>query len=528
MVNWSPIGSRADNNYVRDYRHAARIFRSNDFSRAPKSKFSFYVRILINPNAENVYGKVNVDRTASELNYLVKNVELPKFEIEVQDLNQYNRKVLIQKQIKYNPVTIKFHDDNIGNLRKFWAGYYSFYYNDSRYNDTDYKIDDKYLQTKSNRWGYDTGVKIPYIDKIEIYSMYHTDSTQLITLENPIISSFSHDSHDYSENTGIMEASMTFHYTGVIYAGEVEAKNGIPGFGQAAPEAYDTDPSSIAPGAQTFNLNQKTNNTYDTTTTDRTPQNLSGLSQMVYSPATMNTAYNSNPSSTPFLNNSQINSLGATAPNNPSSSGFSFPTPSSTTSPSLNYGSISNTNSDGTLSTSSGQAVYSPAQVGSLYTPNSWQDTLYNQGYTQDQINAASLYIAQANLGPSYNLTSVAQQYINNPSSVGNYNYGQASSVAVQINFANPVVSTQPVYNGLGWQNILQTKGYSDSEIALAQSYLNSINLSSAVAIATVAENYIINTKLQGISSITPSITVNPNILTTVIIDPTTGVPVAL
>ena len=528
MVNWSPIGSRQDNNYVRDYRHAARIFRSNDFSRAPKSKFSFYVRIILNPNAENTYGKVNADATSIELNYLVKNIELPKFDVEVQDLNQYNRKVLVQKQIKYNPVTVKFHDDNIGNLRKFWAGYYSFYYNDTRYDDANYKIDDKYLQTKSNRWGYDTGVKFPYLDKIEIYSMYHTDSTQVITLENPIISSFSHDSHDYSENTGIMEASMTFHYTGVIYAGKVDAKTGIPGFGQASPETYDTIESPIAPGSATYNIDTKTGLSYDSTTSERTPENLSGLGQKIYSPATQNAEYNSNPVNTPFLNNSQITSLGATPTKNPSSSGFSFPTPTTATVPSLNYGSISNTNSDGTLSTSSGQAVYSPAQVGSLYTPNSWQDTLYNQGYTQDQINAASLYIAQANLDPSYNLTSIAQQYITNPTSVGNYNYGQASSVSVQINFANPVVSTQPVYNGSGWQNILQNKGYSSSDIALAQSYLNSINLSSAVAIATVAENYLINTKLQGISSITPSIVINPTSLTTVIIDPTTGVPVAI
>jgi len=499
---WTPIGRDPNQNgYVRDFRHAARIFRSNDFSRTPKSKFSFYVRIITNPLAENSRGKVKDPLDKNELNYLVKNVELPKFEIEVNDLNQYNRKVIIQKQIKFNPITIKFHDDNIGALRKFWQSYYSFYYNDGVYTDAKYKVDDKYLsrstENSSNKWGYDTGVKAHYLDKIEIYSMYHTDKTQIITLENPIISAFTHDTHDYSEGQGLMESSMTFHYTGVIYGNEpVNAKQDIPGFGLVSDATYDTDPSPLTFGNDpNTNVDPKTGQKYIGTATNDIYK--SSLTDYVYSPLTQQQAFNQNPAKANIISNSQIKSMGNSVNLNQNNiSGTVFPNTTTKQAATSEYGSVNITNYDGTIADSNGESIYTPGQVGSLYQVDTWEYNLYLKGYSQTQISAADQYIFSLGVvaGQVINYQQIAEQFILNPTNV-DYNYQQKYNVQTSIDFNDPNSTKQAVYNGGGWQIILSQKGYSAGEILLAQNYLNSIKLSATAAIAEIAEKYILNNK---------------------------------
>jgi hypothetical protein len=90
---------------VHDYAHAAQTFRTNNYARAPKSKYLFQVNFVLSSEAP-----VNV--STREITYLVKNIDLPKFTMDVKDLNQYNRHTYIQDRIKYEPITIKFHDDN--------------------------------------------------------------------------------------------------------------------------------------------------------------------------------------------------------------------------------------------------------------------------------------------------------------------------------------------------------------------------------------------------------------------------------
>ena len=102
---FSYLHSSLSGRQIHDYAHASQVFRSNNFARAPKSKYLFYVNFVVSSDVPS-----NID--TSEIGYLVKSVELPKFSIDVKDLNQYNRHVYIQDRIKYEPITIKFHDDN--------------------------------------------------------------------------------------------------------------------------------------------------------------------------------------------------------------------------------------------------------------------------------------------------------------------------------------------------------------------------------------------------------------------------------
>jgi hypothetical protein len=73
---WLSLGTGS----VRDYAHAAQIFRTNDFSRAPKSKHLFFVTININPAARSdQFSAAPQPVGPNELSYLVKSVDMPKY-----------------------------------------------------------------------------------------------------------------------------------------------------------------------------------------------------------------------------------------------------------------------------------------------------------------------------------------------------------------------------------------------------------------------------------------------------------------
>ena len=221
---------------LHDYGHAAQIFRTNNYTRAPKEKWMFQVNFVLD-SQNNTF-----ELSPAELSYLVKSVELPKFTMETKDMNQYNRKTWVQNRIKYEPVTIKFHDDNINGLREFWRSYYTYYFTDGNYQQNTYALDDRYLDnTGSPSWGLDSGASGPFLSMIQIYSL-HGGTSNLISLMNPVITSFSHDSHDYSQTQEFMESTMQIHYTGVTYSQGYAA--GIAGF--ADPAGYDTSPSDIS------------------------------------------------------------------------------------------------------------------------------------------------------------------------------------------------------------------------------------------------------------------------------------------
>ena len=75
---------------LRDPQHAARLFTDDQFRLAPKQKFLFHVAFNIN---EAACRDINlVQRHKNEIGMLVKNIDLPGFDITVETVNQYNRK----------------------------------------------------------------------------------------------------------------------------------------------------------------------------------------------------------------------------------------------------------------------------------------------------------------------------------------------------------------------------------------------------------------------------------------------------
>ena len=112
------------NDYLRDYTHASKTFRSNSYAYSPKFKHLFHVYFDINK------AFTDIDKNWSEdanFGLTVKTVQLPKYGFDLTTLNQYNRKRIIQTKIKYDPIQITFHDDNNNLVRKLWHAYYTYY-----------------------------------------------------------------------------------------------------------------------------------------------------------------------------------------------------------------------------------------------------------------------------------------------------------------------------------------------------------------------------------------------------------------
>ena len=250
-----------------------------------------------------MYFDINAEATnvtnASLTNYglLVKTVKLPSFNMQVDTMNQYNRKRLIQTKIKYDPVDITFHDDTGGAtgsptaggmIRSLWKAYYNYYYADGR-NPTvvfdrvrgnrpnpqpggeggtlgaataaTYNQRNQYADsiTGNANWGYigdvgdsnsqtgTTGRKVPFFKNITVFGFSQHKFTAY-TLINPIITSFSHDTYDYSNGNGVMENKMSLEYETVVYnEGDIDGNDParlIPGFGIET--NYDRKLSPIA------------------------------------------------------------------------------------------------------------------------------------------------------------------------------------------------------------------------------------------------------------------------------------------
>ena len=289
--------------YLRDYTHANKIFGQNLYQYAPKLKFLFHVYFNINPDVYDIDGNPN---SRQNFGLLVRDVKLPAYNIQTVQLNQYNRKRIVQTKIKYDPVSFTFYDDNNNTMAKMWAAYYTYYFNDGRLPDVNifagqsrgnkgqdlgskvklgqvrglsnntvsnvnaskYYERDVYAPSITNNveWGY-TGepvapdkTKPAFFKDITVFGFYQKNFIAY-TLINPIITTFSHDTYDYEQANGVMKNTMSVDYETVVYnegkmAGAESSGGGlVPGFNVDG--FYDKVVSPIAqPGSNNTVLGQ--------------------------------------------------------------------------------------------------------------------------------------------------------------------------------------------------------------------------------------------------------------------------------
>ena len=236
-----------------DYQHAARLYTDNNMRLAPKLKYLYHVVFNINPKINTLLNIQQVfDRT--EINLLVKGIDLPGYTIKTETLNQYNRKKIVQTGVEYNPINLEFHDDNAGITTFLWESYFRYYYADSNY--TTRNADGSpgagadvpaYHKTGSQnamygsaerlayKYGLDRGAKPePFFTSIQVFQLHpqNVKSTfTSFTLVNPIISKFQHDklaqdASEFTTNTMTIEYEAVFYNRGNVKEGSVPSNFG--------------------------------------------------------------------------------------------------------------------------------------------------------------------------------------------------------------------------------------------------------------------------------------------------------------
>jgi len=296
------------NIYLRNQQHASRLFVDDQFRLLPKNKFLFHVAFNINPKA--VYNTELLARHKNEINMLVKSIDLPKFTVHNVTLHQYNRKKVVQYQHKFEPLSVKFTDDNMGVMNLLWQNYYRYYYHDQAAAEKGTAFKRNAIQSSSSirsNYGYTAPIE-PFFNYITIYQMARHDFVSY-RLINPVFSEWNHNSLDYAVSDAC-EFDAKIAYESVYYdRGEVSSDT-VDGFGL---EHYDLTPSPLSGTENTTatpsitgtttanalasaqvnnyqNMATKSNSLPSTITSGTTQQTTSGLTDIAFPGKPTNTS----------------------------------------------------------------------------------------------------------------------------------------------------------------------------------------------------------------------------------------------
>jgi hypothetical protein len=252
-----------------DARHAARLYVDNQFARAPRTKFLYHVAFDIDTTA---LASAGFKEKTKEVSMLVKSAELPRITFDHDIKNQYNRKRVIYKDLKYEPLNISFHDDNIGIINALWAQYLS-HYSPERQQPTDAWKDKSFGPYQSiaapgntssagdsnkpkYRYGLDrekgttTNPQMAgFFRSITLYTLSRKKFNSY-TLVRPHIVSWNHGNVDQASSNGTIDAQMSLVYESIIYGTGTIVKGKEPaGFAELY---YDKTPSPLSIGGGTL------------------------------------------------------------------------------------------------------------------------------------------------------------------------------------------------------------------------------------------------------------------------------------
>lgn len=225
---------------LKDYAHASRLFVGSNYRLLPKTGFLFHAFIDVN-GGTGAYDGANPN-SAREIGMLVKQADLPRFTADTKTLHAYNRPNIIQTKIKYDPVTITFHDDSSNVIRNFWVKYYSYYFRDSDYGLSQHNLPYIYTNQVLNNFGLTPKGANHYLRSIRLYSLHQKRFTEYVMV-NPIIKSMRFGNHNKQSDSDILQTEMTIEYEAVLYSGGSVSFGNPPGF---ADLHYDYGRSPIA------------------------------------------------------------------------------------------------------------------------------------------------------------------------------------------------------------------------------------------------------------------------------------------
>ena len=242
MHSYIDTGQQGSTMYT-GYQHAFKLYLSENYKNVPKSAFMYFVKFNVNPKVKT---KNNITQSWDQYTALLaKSVQLPKFKITTETINQYNRKTNIQTKLNYEPVTIEMHDDMGGSTNGFWKNYYTYFYADSRSKNISSSYSDNKYDSIDYTYGLNSKGEPYFLSSIDIFVLHQGNFTEM-KLINPLITSWEHDTVAQSEGAKVLANKMTIVYEDVIYyTGVINDATGSDAEFFEYSSVYDQTPSPL-------------------------------------------------------------------------------------------------------------------------------------------------------------------------------------------------------------------------------------------------------------------------------------------
>lgn len=223
--------------YLRDSHLASFNFgQTNNYQElnSPRFQFLYFVRIDFNPELAEFTGKYFKPHDLALFIPLVKSVDQPTIKVETDVLNQYNKKRIHQKALKFNPIKLTFHDVADGKTLRLWEMYYEYYYrngvNGVKVDPQDKRFIKEFFNrdtVSGNFQSGDSGYNLARVgniknlfDSVSIYQVNGGNYSKSMAI-NPIITDFSPSNMSFSKDE-LCEHVITFEYEDVVYYNYIE------------------------------------------------------------------------------------------------------------------------------------------------------------------------------------------------------------------------------------------------------------------------------------------------------------------
>ena len=169
-----------------------------------------------------------------ELVWNIKSIDGPKVNLQLDVLNQYNRKRNVYRTRQYDPVNVTFYDTMNSSAMNLWRWLYEFYVLDGRnksshywesptslpktnysvYGNTTLSPAEQFV--KEHHYGLNNDWNDDYLIKSLDLFLIHGQKYTLVRYVNPKITGMDHDIFSY-DGTGPVEIRMQFAYETVLY-----------------------------------------------------------------------------------------------------------------------------------------------------------------------------------------------------------------------------------------------------------------------------------------------------------------------
>ncbi|NJO62842.1 MAG: hypothetical protein HC836_32845 [Richelia sp. RM2_1_2] len=211
-----PIRDLFSDDVVRDSHRAAKIYDRQGTPVYPALQNQFFANFTINVGTGFALNSI--------VGFRIKSFSRPSVNYEVQEINQYNKKRLVQTGVKYGPSQIVFYDTNDLMIHQLFLDYNAHYYGDFSTLKTSGswipdQVSDGFV-TDSRGWGFSPSPnQIPplqyFFDKIDLYDVAPDGSYTQWQLIHPVVESWNLGEDTYEGGQIQKEIQMNFRFEGI-------------------------------------------------------------------------------------------------------------------------------------------------------------------------------------------------------------------------------------------------------------------------------------------------------------------------